>query len=105
MPDFENDMSRQYSVSMTTGRASFGRIIITILRSGMWDKGGAFTLGDGVFCFFLLVRKSRKEKSCARAMARKCAVIGFMAYCPYILGEEFGWLWRKQGSHHWYLTS
>jgi hypothetical protein len=64
MPDFENDMSRQYSVSMTTGRASFGRIIITILRSGMWDKGGAFTLGDGVFCFFACTKVEKGKKLC-----------------------------------------
>lgn len=52
---------------MTTDRACFGRIIITILRSGVWDNGGAFTLGDGVL-IYLLVRKLRKEKGCARAM-------------------------------------
>lgn len=31
--------------------------------------------------------------------------MGFMTYYSYILGEAYGWLWRKQGSHHWYLTS
>jgi hypothetical protein len=62
----------------------------------MWDNGGALNFrGWGLF-FFLLVRKLRKGKSYARAMD-KCAVMGIMAFCPYILDEEYGWLWGKQG--------
>lgn len=75
---------------MTRDRASFGRIRITIPPSGIWDDGGAFTLGDGGFCFFACMKKVDKGKSCARAMDGNCAVLEFMAYCPYILGEEYG---------------
>lgn len=83
MPDFEKYI-------FSGNRASFGRISITIPRSGMWDNGGAFTLGDGGFVFLLVRRKLRKEKSCARAMGGKCAAMESMAYCPYILDEEYG---------------